>query len=128
MADRSLVTIIAALGGILVIIGGILGLLLGFGPYGYGPRFVTADIIVLAVLSIIFGVVIIVYSGFTHVRGANQTLTGGLVLIILGIVTWVIGGAWILVSVGAALTIIAGIVLILWIALGEPRMNGSHSS
>jgi|GEM_PF-516098 hypothetical protein len=133
MAQRSLVTFLAALGGILVILGGILGFFLGFGPYGYGPygygpRFGVVDVAVLAVLAIVFGLVILVFSGYTHLRSADQSVTGGLILMVLGLITWVIAGLWILVAVGSFLAVMAGLVLVLWILLGEPNWRARHSS
>ena len=128
MVQRSLVTILAALGGILVIIGGLLGFLLSIGPYGYGPRFEMANIAVLAALAVIFGVVILVYSGFTHYRGAEHSLAGGLVLMILGIVTWVIAGAWLLVALGSFLTVVAGLVLVVWLLMGQPTVRVTQST
>ncbi|MGB6442277.1 MAG: hypothetical protein WBF81_03160 [Thermoplasmata archaeon] len=126
MTDRSLVTILAAIGGVLVIVGGILGALLGFGPYGYGPRYGAVDILVLAILAVIFGLIILVVSGYTHVRSADPSVTGGFVLLILGIVTWVIGGLWLLVGLGSFLTILAGLILVVWILLGgrDARITG----
>ena len=132
MAQRSLVTFLAAFGGILVILGGILGFLLSYGPHGYGPygygfRYGMADIAVLAALAIIFGLVILVYSGVTHFRGADRSLTGGLILMVLGIVTWVIAGAWLLVAVGSFLTIVAGLVLVALVILHEPSFQTQTS-
>jgi hypothetical protein len=122
MVQRSLVTFLAALGGILVILGGILGFLLSYGPYyGYGPRFGLANIAVLAALAVIFGIVILVYSGVTHLRGAERSLTGGVVLMVLGIVTWVIAGAWLLVALGSFLTVLAGVILLVVVIIDDPR-------
>jgi hypothetical protein len=132
MAQRSLVTFLAAFGGLLVILGGILGLLLSYGPYGYGPygygfRYGMVDIAVLAALAIIFGLGILVYSGITHFRSADRSLTGGLVLMVLGIVTWVIAGFWLLVAVGSFLTIVAGLVLVALVLLHEPSFRTQTS-
>lgn len=123
MVQRSLVTILAALGGILVILGGILGLLLGYGRYDYGLRYGAVDIAVLAVLAIIFGLVILVYSGATHLRGPERNLTGGVVLVILGIIAWAIGGELFLVGLGSFLTVLAGVILFVVMLLDEPRLK-----
>ncbi|MGA9840613.1 MAG: hypothetical protein WBF81_04730 [Thermoplasmata archaeon] len=128
MVQRSLVTFLAAFGGILVILGGILAFVLSIGPYGYGPRFGAADFAILAALAIVFGIVILVYSGVTHFRGAEQNVTGGIVLIVLGIVTWVVAGAWLLVAVGSFLTVLAGAVLLLWILMDEAGVHVTQTS
>ena len=109
----------------MVILGGFLGFLLSFAPYGvgYGPHsYGTLNALVFGVLAVIFGLIILVYSGFTHLRGAERNLTGGLVLVILGAVTWIIAGGWILVAVGSFLTVVAGLVLLAQILLGDPHI------
>ncbi|MGP8075565.1 MAG: hypothetical protein ACLP8Y_02355 [Thermoplasmata archaeon] len=134
MAQRSLITLVAALGGILVILGGILGFILsigpyGYSPYGYGPHYYASSYaLVLGVLAVIFGLVILVYSGFTHLRAAERNMTGGVVLVVLGLVTWVIAGGWLLVALGSFLTIMAGLVLLALIFLGNPHIVVTPSS
>src|SRR5208282_3686356 len=129
MAQRSLVTLVAALGGILIILGGILGFILSVGPYGYGPHYyASAYALVLGVLAVIFGLVIVVYSGFTQLRAAERNLTGGVVLVVLGLVTWVIAGGWLLVALGSFLTVLAGIVLLALILLGNPHIVTTPST
>jgi hypothetical protein len=123
MVQRSLVTVLAALGGFLVVLGGVLGFLLSFGPYGYGPRFGVANLVVIAALAVIFGIVIVIYSGITHLRSPERSLTDGLVLMVLGIVTWVIAGEWLLVSLGSFLTVLAGVVLVVLVLLHEPTLK-----
>jgi hypothetical protein len=126
MVQRSLVTVLAALGGILVILGGILGFLLSFGPR-VGPRFDgSINAAVFGVLAIIFGLVILVYSGFTHLRGAERNLTGGVVLVVLGVVTWIVVGGWVLVAVGSFLAVVAGLVLLAQLLLDNPRVSGTQ--
>ena len=128
MAQRSLVTVLAALGGVLVILGGILGFLLSFAPGGLGARFGgELDALVLGALAVVFGFVILVYSGYTHLRGSERSLTGGVVLVILGVVTWVVVGEWVLVAVGSFLTVMAGFVLVAQLLLGEPRVRSSST-
>jgi hypothetical protein len=123
MAQRSLVTLLAAVGGVLVILGGFVGFLLRYGAYSYGPRYGMVDIAVVAALAIIFGLVILFFSGYTQLHSVEQNLTGGVVLIILGLVTWVVAGAWILVAVGAFLTIVAGLVLVVLVIVHEPQIR-----
>jgi hypothetical protein len=124
MAQRSLVTLLAALGGILVILGGILGFLLSLGPRGFGPMFDSAAYAaVFGALAVILGVIILVFSGFTHLRGAERNLTGGVVLIVLGVVTWIIVGDWVLVAAGSFLTIVAGLVLLAQLLIDNPRVR-----
>jgi hypothetical protein len=123
MAQRSLVTLLAAFGGILVILGGIVGFLLRYHVYGYGPRYGMLDVAVMATLAVIFGLVILVFSGYTHLRSAEQNLTGGVALMVLGVITWVIAGAWMLVAVGAFLTVVAGLLQVVLLALHDTRIQ-----
>jgi len=126
MVQRSLVTVLAALGGILVILGGILGFLLSLGPRGFGPAYygpVYAG--VFGALAVILGAVILVYSGFTHIRGAERNLTGGVVLVVLGVVTWIVVGYWVLVAVGSFLAVVAGLVLLAEVLIADPQIRGT---
>jgi hypothetical protein len=118
--QRSIVSILATLGGVLVVLGGILGFLLSLGPDMYGPRLGgPASGLILGALAVILGLVILVYSGFSHVRGSARGMTGGLVLVILGIVAWVVVGEWIVVAVGAFLTVAAGILLLFEVLVAD---------
>ena len=132
MAQRSLVTVLAALGGILVILGGILGFLLSLGPRGYGPGYPgdygALSALIFGVLAVIFGLMILVYSGYTHLRGAERNLTGGIILVVLGAVTWIIVGGWLLVAVGSFLAVVAGLVLLAEVLLNDPRFGTAPSS
>jgi hypothetical protein len=120
MVQRSLVTVLAALGALLIILGGIVGFLLslGRGMYG-GPFLASSGAFVYGVIAVVLGLLILVFSGYTHYQGVGNALTGGLVLIVLGIVTWAVVGGWILVALGAFLAILAGIVLIVEVLAGQ---------
>ncbi|MCI4346994.1 MAG: hypothetical protein L3J97_00025 [Thermoplasmata archaeon] len=119
-----MVTILAALGGLLVILGGILGFLLSFGPDGAGPRLEgTLGALVFGVLAVIFGLIILAYSGFTHYRGVQRNVTGGFVLVVLGVLTWIVVGQWVLVAAGSFLTVMAGLVILAEIVLADPRVR-----
>ncbi|MCI4342143.1 MAG: hypothetical protein L3K11_07220 [Thermoplasmata archaeon] len=115
----------AALGGILVILGGILGFLLSLGPHGFGDDRIASSVgsLLLGVLAVIFGVIILVYSGFTHFGGVDRSLSGGLILIVLGIVTWILVGDWVLVAVGSFLTVLAGLVILAELLLSDSRIR-----
>jgi len=120
-SNRSTIALLAAIGGILIIVGGILGFFLSFGPYGYRPNLGTIDLIVLAILAVIFGILILMFSGYTHYQGLGQGLSGGIAFIVLGIITWAIAGAWLLVVLGSALTLIAGLVLVIMVLMRGPN-------
>jgi hypothetical protein len=124
MAQRSLVTFLAAFGGILVILGGILGFLLSLDNDGFGPRFDdSTSALVYGFIAVVFGLVILVFSGYTHYRGPDRSLTGGVILLVLGGVTWIIAGGWVLVAAGSFLTIVAGLVIVAEVLLAEPRFR-----
>ncbi|HXQ48900.1 MAG TPA: hypothetical protein VN842_03885 [Thermoplasmata archaeon] len=129
MVQRSLVTLFAALGGILVILGGLLAALLSFAPGGDGMRYDGMwSAVILGTLAVIFGLVILVYSGVTHFTGIRRNLTGGIVLIVLGIVTWIVVGAWLLVAVGSFLTVVAGVLVVGELLLGETQISPDRSA
>ncbi len=128
MAQRSLVTFLAAFGGILIVLGGFLGFLLSFGAGRFGGQFEGVfGALVLGAIAVIFGLVILVYSGYTHLQGVSRSVTGGLILIVLGVVTWVIVGGWILVAVGSFLTVMAGLVLVAQAMIADPQFRAAPS-
>ena len=118
---RGWAALLAAIGGILIIIGGILGFFLSFAPNGYGPNVALLNSLGLAVLAIIFGIIILIFSGYTHFAGHSRGWVGGLSFIILGILTWVVAGAWTLVLIGSILTIIAGLVVVIMLLVRGPK-------
>jgi hypothetical protein len=119
---RSLVSLLAALGGVLVMIGGIVGFLLSFAPggFGIGDRF-AASAIVYGILAVVFGLIILVFSGYTHYRSLETGPTGGVILVVLGAITWIIVGGWALVVAGSFLTVLAGLLLLAEVALADMR-------
>jgi len=128
MVQRSLVSVLATLGGILVILGGILGFLLSFGPGMYGPHLDgAASSLVLGAVAVIVGLLILFYSGFTHIQGLARGATGGVILIVLGIVAWVVVGGWVLVALGSFLAVLAGVVLLVEVVVADPRVRSTSS-
>ena len=129
MVQRSLVTLLASLGGILVILGGILGALLSGAPFRYQmPFYGMWSAVVLGVLAIIFGLIILAYSGATHFSGVQRNLAGGVILVVLGVITWVVVGAWLLVAIGSFLTIIAGLLLLGELVLSRAGVRTDRST
>ncbi|MFI5418673.1 MAG: hypothetical protein ACHQ2Y_07260 [Candidatus Lutacidiplasmatales archaeon] len=117
-----MVTILAALGAVLIIVGGIVGFLLSFGPGGLGERFGTdAGAIVYGFIAVVLGFIVLAFSGYTHYRGVEKTLTGGIVLVVLGAVTWAVVGGWVLVALGSFLAVLAGLVLCGEALIGDSR-------
>jgi hypothetical protein len=112
MVQRSLVTVLAALGALLIVLGGIFGFLLSLGRGMYGGPFMgSSGAFAYGFIAVVLGLVILVFSGYTHFQGATSPLTGGLILIVLGAITWAVVGGWLLVAVGSLLAILAGIIL-----------------
>jgi hypothetical protein len=125
MFPKSLVSLLAALGGILVILGGIVGFLLSFAPGGFemGDRF-AAGSLVYGVVAVVLGLIILVFSGYTHYRGLATDATGGVILLVLGVVTWIIVGDWVLVAAGSFLAVLAGLLLLVEVVLASNRSQG----
>ena len=122
MVQRNLVTVLAAFGGILVIVGGILGALLSFGPGGFGERFGNdAGALIYGFVAVILGLIILVFSGYTRYHGVESNLVGGMILLVMGVITWAVVGGWILVALGSFLTVLAGLILVAESILSEPR-------
>ena len=128
MAQRNLVTVLGGLGALLIILGGIVGFLLSWGPGGFGPRFGVAGAAVYGFVAILLGLIILVFSGYTHFRGVATSLEGGITLLVIGVVTWVLVGSWVLVALGSFLTVLAGLLLTVQVLLAQrPRVLGAPS-
>jgi hypothetical protein len=126
MVQRGLVAVLGAIGGILVILGGILGFLLSLGDQGFGPRFgMDSGALVYGIVAVILGFLILVFSGYTHFRGADRSIVGGVILIVLGVIAWAVVGGWVLVAIGAVLAVLAGLLLCFELLLSENRTHGS---
>lgn len=124
--------VVAALGGILVSLGGILGFLLRLGPRGFGPGYPgyygVASALAFGVLAVIFGLIILVCSGYTRRWIARRNMASGVILVVIGIVTWLVLGSWLLVAIGSFLTVVAGLVLLAELLLTNPRLGAAPSS
>jgi Ca2+/H+ antiporter len=117
-----LVTLLAAIGAILIVVGGLLGFLLSFGSDEFGRQFgLDSGAFAYGVLAVVLGLLILVFSGYTHYRGAPRSVVGGIVLIVLGAIAWEVVGGWVLVALGSLLTVIAGIVLAVEALVSEAR-------
>ncbi len=110
---RGWAALLAAIGGILIIIGGILGFFLSFAPNGYGPNVSLLGSLGLAIAAIILGIIIMIFSGYTHYQGHGRGWVGGIGFIVLGILAWVVGGAWTVILIGSILTILAGLIVVI---------------
>lgn len=104
---------LAALGGILIVIGGFLGFFLSVLSNGYAPHYNLGTSFVVATAAVLLGIVILIFSGFTRYRGAGQGMVAALAFLILGAITWFVAGGWLLVVLGAFLTILAGLILVI---------------
>ena len=126
MVQRSLVTVLAALGAVLIVLGGILGFLLSLGNGGFGERF-GSDLgaATYGAIAVILGLLILLFSGYTQYRGPHRSLTGGIVLIVLGVIGWSIVGGWVLVAIGSVLTLLAGLILTIEALLGDTRLRST---
>jgi hypothetical protein len=122
MVQRSLVTVLAAIGAILMILGGILGFLLSLGSERFGGQLGgDAGAFVYAIVAVVLGLLVLLFSGYTHYRGTDRSLVGGIVLIVLGAIGWEVVGGWLLVAIGSVLAVLAGLILTVEALLGESR-------
>ncbi len=125
MARRSWIGVLAALGGILIVVGGFLGFFLSLLPSGYAPQYSLGTSVAVAIVAVLLGVATLIFSGYTRYRGVGQGMAGALAFLILGAITWVIAGGWLLVVIGSFLTILAGLILLVVILRRGP--NGRRS-
>jgi hypothetical protein len=120
MVQRSLVNVLAALGGILIILGGVFGFLLSLGSDGFGDRFGSdSGAAVSGFIAVVLGLLVLLFSGYTQYRGSATSLTSGVILIVLGAVGWAVVGGWVLVVIGSLLAVLAGLILAVEALLGQ---------
>lgn len=112
-SNKSMVALLAGIGGILMIIGGILGFFLSFWSESYRPNLGTVDLLIIAVLAVIFGIIALMFAGYTHYKGLGEGMGAGLGLIIVGIIAYVVSAAWLLTLIGSILVIIAGAIFVI---------------
>ncbi|MFI5415453.1 MAG: hypothetical protein ACHQ16_07355, partial [Candidatus Lutacidiplasmatales archaeon] len=111
---------------ILIILGGILGFLLSIGNDDFGGRFgMDSGALVYGIVAVVIGMLILLFSGYTHFRGADRSVVGGIVLIVLGAVGWAVVGGWVLVAIGSVLAVLAGLLLCAEVLLGGSRSRGT---
>jgi hypothetical protein len=108
------------IGGLLMIFGGIVAFVYGVGYLATAqPAHVITTTFLVALGAVIFGIIVVVVTGTTHMRWmfASAGIPGGIILVILGILTWVlVGKNWIIVT-GSILTVVGGLVAIVAAAL-----------
>jgi hypothetical protein len=113
MTGRGVVAVLAGLGGLLMILGGIIGFFRGVAQ-GVLSHSVTLGFSALTygIAEVILGLLILVVAGFTHFAGAGSRVGEGLILLILGLVAWFLFPG-ILLELGAILTALAGLIYLI---------------
>ncbi len=113
---------LAMIGGAVIVAGGVLGSFLIFSQNTYyGSNQTPLSLLALAILAIIFGAAILTLSGYTTYQGHSQDWVGAVSFLILGTLALVFAGGGLLVAVGAILTIIAGLVLLMMLLMHVPE-------
>ncbi len=125
MARSSWIGVLAALGGILIVVGGFLGFFLSLLPSGYAAQYSLGTSVAVAIVAVLLGVATLIFSGYTRYQRVGEGMAGALAFLILGAITWVIAGGWLLVVIGSFLTILAGLILLVVILRRGP--NGRRS-
>ncbi len=128
MAQRSWVGVLAALGGILIVVGGFLGFFLSILPSGYDSHYSLGTSLAVAIVAVLLGIAILIFSGYTRYRGMGQGMAGAIAFLVLGAITWVIAGGWLLVVIGSFLTVLAGLILLVVILRRGPNERSSGPS
>lgn len=125
MLGRSVATTIGFIGGILVLLGGLLAFLMGVirgaAVSGFGP---IAGALGALLVAAIFGFLIVFTSRPRFLWWPGRRLFNGVLLVVLGVLTWFLVGGSVLVEVGAILAILAGILLPFEGLIGRPFRSG----
>lgn len=111
MAGRGVASLIGLVGGLLIVVGGLVALL---GQLSGGISATGAVAGLLAPLAVfIVGFVVLVVARPRLFWWPGRRTFNALILIGLGVLTWILSNASLLVVVGAVLAMIAGVALVL---------------
>ncbi|MCI4318852.1 MAG: hypothetical protein L3K23_01800 [Thermoplasmata archaeon] len=122
MFGRGLTHLVGLVGGVLIALGGALALLVDLAR-GAGSSLLTDDApAAAALLAVVLGIVAVSVSRPHLFRWGGRLALSGAVLIGVGAIVWVLIALNLLVVVGAALTMLAGVLLFV-----EGLAVGAHS-
>jgi hypothetical protein len=116
MAVRSAASIAGFVGGILLLLGGVVTFLTGLGPQG--ERLIGAA--GAAVVAVVLGLLVVMVSRPRFWWWTARATVNGVLLLVLGVVAWVLVGDGLLAEVGAFLAVLAGVLMLVSVAVGGP--------
>lgn len=113
MTGRGVVAVLAGLGGLLIILGGLFQFIAGVAS-GVLSRSLFPGLTGLeyGIAAIVLAILIWMVAGYTHYARPQNRLVEGLALLVLGVVVWVLLEG-ILYELGAILTGLAGLIFLL---------------
>lgn len=112
MLGRSVALILGALGGVLILIGGFVAFLLSLGASGLtGGSAAGHGSWLLLAGTLILGFLVLLTCRPRLFWWPGRRLFNAVILVVLGLVTWVAFGGFAVTAIGALLTVAAGVVL-----------------
>ncbi|HEV2450159.1 MAG TPA: hypothetical protein VGU43_07125 [Thermoplasmata archaeon] len=113
MSGRGAAAVLAGLGGLLVILGGLIGFIAGIAN-GIGSHSVLPGLggLEYGIAAIVIAVLIWMVAGFTHYARPQNRFVAGIGLLVLGLIVWFFFSG-ILYDIGGVLTALAGLIFLL---------------
>lgn len=112
MLGRSFALVIAAVGGVLILLGGVAAFLLSAARSpGAGLAAGLQGAFLALAITLLLGFLVLLTARPRLFWWSGRRLFNAIVLAVLGLLTWVFVGGFVLTAIGAVLTIVGGIAL-----------------
>jgi hypothetical protein len=112
MAGRGYASLIGLVGGLLIVVGGLIALLGRLAGPAAGSIGAAAGSVVFPLIVFVLGFVVLVVARPRLFWWPGRRTFNALLLIGLGILSWIFAGSSLLVVLGAILAMVAGVVLV----------------
>ncbi len=114
MPQSGVPTVLGVVAGVLAILGGFIDFILGvahaFFAYSPGP---LVQGVAAGLISTVLGILMLVFTGYSRAGVRDHAMVGGIVLILLGVISWFLLGRSLFVVLAAVLAFLAGLVFLL---------------
>jgi hypothetical protein len=112
MSGRGIATLIGLISGVLIIVGGFITFLGHLAGSSLGALGSGTSSVILPIVTVILGFVVLWVSRPRLFWWPGRRTFNGILLVALGVITWIVVGTNLLVIIGSALAMLSGMVLV----------------